>query len=285
MQNENVGKIAEDPKKSAFFKAIEDREGDEELDFLADRPTEDSFRVEMETQNDETPLNETIQESPEEAPPNDPRPNSAPEQTTMRPPPSKRRTQVPKRPSTLAEIKESVSFLTEDPAAHTINSFSSSDEDDEVPQTQYPNHNHPRRTSANPIIDRLTLKRESCSSASASAGAANSAMAFHAPAAMGGSSQFVPSLLRRATTSGLSGVIGGGEGTAATERAAGGKENEFVGKKGGGKRSSVNFAVREGVKKGLVDQVERRRREGKERMAREREKVGLAGLRRSGTWD
>ena len=51
LENENVGKIAEDPKKLAFLRAIEDREedDDEELDFL-DRPAEASFRIEPDTQ-------------------------------------------------------------------------------------------------------------------------------------------------------------------------------------------------------------------------------------------
>lgn len=284
--NENVGKIAEDPKKSAFFKAIEDRDV-EDLDFLADRSAEDSFRVEMDTQDDDGRGNEPEQGPPSDLATVDMRQDPAPEKPAMRPPPSKRRIQVPKRPSTLAEIKDSVSFLTEDPAAHpNHSSSSSSDEDDEVPQTPYSKHTNPRRTSANSFIDRLTLKRESSSSISTSAGT-TTAMAFHAPTVT--NSQFVPSLLRRATTSSLSSTFGsgtsGGEVAAATERAAGGRSADFVGKKGGGKRSSVNFAVREGMKQGIVDQVDRRRKEAREKMAVEREKVGLSGLRRSGTWD
>ena len=34
LENENIGKIAEDPKKLAFFRAIEDHEDDEDIDFL-----------------------------------------------------------------------------------------------------------------------------------------------------------------------------------------------------------------------------------------------------------
>jgi mediator of replication checkpoint protein 1 len=42
LQNENLGKIAEDPKKAAFFRVLEDNASDEEGDFL-DTTEEDLF--------------------------------------------------------------------------------------------------------------------------------------------------------------------------------------------------------------------------------------------------
>lgn len=51
LADEKVGQIAEDPKKLAFLRAIEDREDDDDLDFL-ERPAEDSFGVGMDTQED-----------------------------------------------------------------------------------------------------------------------------------------------------------------------------------------------------------------------------------------
>ena len=296
LKNENVGKIAEDPKKMAFLKAIEDRDDDDDNDFL-DRPAEDSFRVEMDTQEGDAPPS---QQESTAAPENtsvskQPLQDSAPSTTNMRPPAHKRRTPASKKPTSLAEIQESVSFLVEEPGSHNHNNNAQSSSDSEleyIPETQVQHtHTNPRRTNSNPIIDRLTLKRQS-SSCLSNVTAVGGQMAFHAPSAS--SANFVPSLLRRATTSSLysmsgsgggeaSGGMGGGH--AATERAAGGGEKGFV-KKGGGKRCSVNFAVREQQKRGLVEGVERRKLERRRKMARESQSQGGVGrLSRMGTWD
>ena len=292
LENENVGKIAEDPKKTAFLKAIEDRDFDEDFDFLG-LPAEDTFRVEMDTQEDS---NSQSQQSPSDVETsNRALQESAPSTANMRPPASKQRTQAPRKPTSLAEIKESVSFLVEDPGSYNNRKSSpSSDEDDvshisdsqrseEPSRTSFTN---PRRTSAIPIIDRLTLKRQSSSSLSAVPD--GEAMAFHAPS---NTNTFVPSLLRRATISSVGSMnnsldSSGGSGHATTERAAGGGEKDFV-KRGGPKtRMSVNFSVREQEKKGLLDGVEKRRREKREKLARERGRMGGIGkLSRMSTWD
>ncbi|KAL6721457.1 hypothetical protein ACLMJK_000560 [Lecanora helva] len=290
MADENVGKIAEDPKKSAFFQSIEDRKYDDDFDFL-DRPAEESFRVEMDTQEDQPASQSQPQQQPSlPAPQSKPRlpplQDSLPNTTnTTRPPPTARRTAAPKKPATLAEIRESVSFLTEDPAGsltnHTADTSSSASEDE--PHHQAPCH--PRRTPANPIIDRLSLKRAESSAANASNAAR---LAFHDPSSAGpaiGGGFKVPSLLRRATTSSLSASGADANGistaTAGTERAAGGGEKEFV-RRGGGKRSSVNFSAREKERKGVVEGVERRRREERVRVMRGRGLGRLVGGRFEG---
>ena len=306
LENENVGKIAEDPKKNAFLKAIEDRDDDyEDFDFL-DRPAEDSFRVDVETQPQVEDSQPQQQQSlangggEEEANYDSGARNPLQETTTantanMRPPQSKRRTQAPSRkPTTLAEIRDSVSFLVEEPGSYNTNNGSgalSSDENDDdenashVSESQYSNKGNPRRTSSNPIIDRLTLKRQSSSSLSTATNAGEGTggtMAFHAPST---TNTFVPSLLRRATTSSLNSG-NSGESAAATERAAGGGEKSFAGRRKGGKSCSVNFSVRDLQKKGVIDGVERRRHQRREKMARERGVLGgVGGLARMSTWD
>ena len=112
LENENVGKIAEDPKKLAFLRAIEDREDDEDLDFL-DRPAEDSFRIEPDTQEvpDSQSQQPTLPEPSSLGKRKRPLQDSIPDKANMRPPAPARRTAPPKKPATLVEIRESVFFI------------------------------------------------------------------------------------------------------------------------------------------------------------------------------
>ncbi len=280
LENENVGKIAEDPKKLAFLRAIEDREDDQELDFL-DRPAEDSFRIEADTQ--EVPNSQSQQPTlPEPSLGKRKRPlqDPIPDKANVRPPPAARRTAAPKKPATLAEIRESVSFLIEDPGSINTapNPSSSASEDDEH------HHSNPRRRpnpNPNPIIDRLSLKRAESASLSST-----SRLAFHDPSSASSVGGFkVPSLLRRATTSQIlnpadaNGISTNNSATAATERAAGGGEKGDFVRRGGTKRCSVNFWSREKEMRGVVEGVEKRRWESREREARRaRRGGGLGGL-------
>ena len=286
LDNENVGKMAEDPKKMAFLKAIEDREEDDDLDFL-DRPAEDSFRVQSGTQGEEG-LPSQSQEPRQEAEGNRKRAlqDSDAEKAKVRPPAAMRRTRASKRPATLAEICESVSFLVEEPGSvNTADPFSSANEEDENTNPPPPDdtNGNPRRSKASSIIDRLTLKRAASTNTSDI-----SHLAFHNASIATTTylnNSFVPSLLRRATTSSLTATTDQyGISHATTERAAGGGEKgEFV-RRGGTKRSSINFATREMQKRGVVEGVERRRREERAIRAKERGN-GLLKLCRGSTWE
>ena len=124
----NIGKIAEDPKKAAFLRAIEDREDDDKeevAEFLENTPREGSQEEEVETQ-------EIIPDSQAEN-----RPPSATSATgiattaslkrkrstlgearsSAHPPANARRitASIARKPTALADIRDSVSFLTEDP--------------------------------------------------------------------------------------------------------------------------------------------------------------------------
>jgi mediator of replication checkpoint protein 1 len=276
LENENVGKIAEDPKKLAFLRAIEDREDDDNLDFL-DRPAEDSFCAGMDTQ--EGPDLQSQQPTLPGSLPNKrkrPLQESIPDKGNLRPPPAARRTTVTKKPATLAEIRESVSFLIEEPGSINVAPDpSSSASEDEAHHSETRASNPRRRPNPNPIIDRLSLKRAESASTSSS-----SRLAFHDPSnsTIGGFK--VPSLLRRATTSSLSANAADANGistAAATERAAGGGEKGDFVRRGGTKRSSVNYFSREAEKRGVVEGVERRRKKEREREARKR-RSGLGSL-------
>ncbi|KAL8754205.1 MAG: hypothetical protein Q9184_005182 [Pyrenodesmia sp. 2 TL-2023] len=273
LENENVGKIAEDPKKMAFLRAIEDREDDEDLDFL-DQP-EEASQPGMDIHSEETPDSQQLQARPENTATalgkrKRPLAESVPD-AVNRPPPAARRAPATSKPQSLAEIRASVSFLIEEPDAMHIVAPSSSPlasdneaENDEntmnplqAPSTNKNNALHTHRRTTAPIIDRLSLKRTSTASTT------NKNLFFHA-ATSTASGFKVPSLLRRATTSSSSflnnNLIPGGKDQhgishlAETERAAGGgeKAGEFV-RKGSGKRSSVNWVNRERRGKGEGD--------------------------------
>lgn len=280
LENENLGKIAENPKKLAFLRAIEDRDDDENLVFLDDAP-EDSSQPLPDTQ--EIPNSQTINILPDSQPIKRKRPLE--ESTANRPTPAARRTKSSKKPSTLAEIRDSVSFLLEDPNFLPLQPLDSSDIEEEAAKhttTTDPFGARPHTTA--PIIDRISLKRAESSSLSTSA----SRLAFHDPSSGANGPGFkVPSLLRRATTlatsedrHGISTTTGT---TATTERAAGGGEQgEFV-KRGGGKRSSVMGFAREVERRAVVEGVERRREEGRA-MVRKGAR-GLGGLVGVGGWE
>lgn len=264
LENENVGKIAEDPKKLAFLRAIEDREDDEDLDFL-DQPEESSQpAVGIESQEIPDTQPQALRETSTTAIGKRKRPlTESNTDAANRPPAAARRTPATSKPQSLAEIRASVSFLIEEPDAMPIAVFSSSppasdneDENDEnimnppqAPTTSNNNNNpfYSRRRTTAPIIDRLSLKRTSTSTSSTS----TSNLFFHGPTT--DSSSFkVPSLLRRATTSSSSTFnthtkqdSHGISHLAETERAAGGGEKGDFIRKGGGKKSSVNWVRKE----------------------------------------
>lgn len=280
LENENVGKIAEDPKKLAFLRAIEDREGDS-FNFLA--PLEDPIPPDLDSQ-------EAVESQSEL------QPLPTTELTTMkqlsvsvtedgnRLAPSTRRTRALKKPQTFADIRESVSFLIEEPNALSLQIIpSSSPHSSENEGTSLRRDSFmSRRRNNNPIIDRLSLKRaESISIATST----TSKLAFQAPAPLVGSDAGtfrVPSLLRRATTGHQLRGDGADENgisvnTAGTERAAGGEEKSDFIKRGGSRKSSIGyFASRERERGTALKEAERRRRDGLRRMGMSR--VGLGGL-------
>ncbi|KAL9021539.1 MAG: hypothetical protein Q9185_001270 [Variospora sp. 1 TL-2023] len=291
LENENVGKIAEDPKKLAFLRAIEDREDDEDLDFLDQPEAASQPAIDIESQ-------ETAASQPQARPEplalgkrKRPLTESVPD-TANRPRPAARRTLAESKPQSLADIRASLSFLIEEPDAVIIAPPSSSpvasdnehenDENIDAPSStksstdRHPFSSHRHRTNGTAsVIDRLSLKRTSTVSTST----ASSKLFFHAPST--DSSGFkVPSLLRRATTSTSSSFLNnvksktdqhGISTFAGSDRAAGGGEKGDFVRKGGSKRSSVNWVSK--ARRGVADDEGARIRE-----IIRREGSSLAGL-------
>ena len=278
LENENVGRIAQDPKKIAFLRAIEDQEHDL-LGFL-DQP-EESSPVDLDAPDavdsqSQPQLPTTSVSLKRKRPLQDSIPDNA-----NRPPPPARIARPPKKPSTLADIRKSVSQLIEQPGAtsyHVQPSSSPPSSDNENQPTREP---FASRRRTNPVIDRLVLKRAESTTAS------SSRLAFHDPASAAAPGGFrVPSLLRRATTSQLtSGAdkYGISTGTAVTERAAGGGEKADFIKRGGTRKSSIGYFAREKeTQMGLLEK-DQKRREGLRKLMSQ----GGLGLGRlaAGTFD
>ncbi|OJZ90604.1 hypothetical protein ASPFODRAFT_153227 [Aspergillus luchuensis CBS 106.47] len=210
LADEKIGEIAENPKKAAFFRAVEDRDDDDDdvgFDFL-DEPQESTQTDDPSSQDNTTPNDNTTTNNntnTRKRPLDHTTDPSDPQSLPPRPPPHLRRTKpvsaMSKKPATLAEIRETLSFLTE---THDYDSFhedasidmddmdmdmdmeNDTDEDGDDPlsttahqqdgaqepqpkdqqQQQQPlppsQRQHPRRTRG-PVVDRLALLRQASS--------------------------------------------------------------------------------------------------------------------------
>ncbi|OJJ48714.1 hypothetical protein ASPZODRAFT_14840 [Penicilliopsis zonata CBS 506.65] len=213
MADEKVGELAENPKKAAFFRAIEDRNDD------------DDFNLEFLETGDEASSQDVSErnESGEPGAPNKKRPLESSDEVANRPPPHLRRTAasaMSKRPATLAEIRETLSFLTEQQEYDSFREDASIDEaaeeerqeESEESETAAVTHSngdgfaiprHPRRTRG-PVVDRLALLRQASSNSASSTlnGPGNGRLAFHSGSDAAGPIGFrPPALLRRASSS------------------------------------------------------------------------------------
>jgi mediator of replication checkpoint protein 1 len=218
LADEKISEIAENPKKAAFFKAVEDREVDD--DFNIDFLEEEEGGSQAEASQDATSEEQSYHASNEGKKRKRPLEPSA-EDSTNRPPPNLRRTPasaMSKKPATLAEIRETLSFLTETPEYDSFHEDASLDEaehwneseeasgaeeghsEDQQSDTTFAKPSHPRRTRG-VVVDRLALLRQASSnSATNSSGSGNGKMAFSMGNSDGPIGFRPPQLLRRVTT-------------------------------------------------------------------------------------
>ncbi|KAG2026733.1 hypothetical protein GB937_001521 [Aspergillus fischeri] len=218
LADEKIGEIAENPKKAAFFKAIEDRDSDDDigLDFLNDEQDPGSQQDSSQGVASDAPQQQSAaEESNKRKRPLEP----SAEDINNRPPPHLRRTPasaISKKPATLAEIRETVSFLTETPEYDSFHEDASIDDADEAqhddeddsgsaqaqPKETFAVPSHPRRTRG-PVVDRLALLRQASSNSATSASSSNRLAFF-----TGGGNDLSfrpPPMLRKTTTSSSSG--------------------------------------------------------------------------------
>lgn len=285
LADERLGKIAENPKRQAFLRAIEDRGSEDEMDFL------DDFAEQEETTDSQSQGEGSQQIVPHSqptimGPPKRKRSDDVAE-AESRAPPHLRRTKPAKKPSNLSEIRESLSSLIEEPNSVVSQVDSGSETEDELEiegEEGLGSRKDKNKENRDPfalrrknvaIIDRISLKRASSSSISN-----NTRLAFAASSTTPGFK--VPPLLRRATTnnsiaSSTSSSVSGG--MSATERTAGGSGGSDGVKRGGGKNSGVHYFARESERRAAVVKTEKRREQKLVKGAQVRRKVvgGLFG--------
>ncbi|KAK2809103.1 hypothetical protein FQN50_004157 [Emmonsiellopsis sp. PD_5] len=281
LADEKIGQIAVDPKKSAFLKTIEDRDMDDDMsmDFLdsADPSSQDTPSQDPAPQqgSDQPESGGNISMNNNNNKRKRPLDHSAAD-ALNRPPPHLRRTPASattKKPTTLAEIRESVSFLLDGDESNSSESFNedillsddeedpphaqdASEEDDEIDVFSKSNNNppsssapeptttngttNPRRLPRGKVIDRLSLRRAASSNA---ASTTISKQAFFSTNT-GPTFKRPPPLIRRATSnlsstsstsSSSTGVTGGGGGARAS--------TELLRPQGAaaGKKGAVNY--------------------------------------------
>lgn len=280
LADERIGKIAENPKRQAFLRAIEDRGSDDDTNFLEDFPEPEEEDSQSQSQVESPQVVPNSQHS-EMGPPKRKRSDDS-QEIPERLPPNLRRTKPAKKPSNLSEIRDSLSSLIEEQDSLIIPDESGSESDDELEiegqEDLGPRKEKKEKENRDPfalrrtkpeIIDRISLKRESSSTISNS-----TRLAF---AVSTSASTFkVPALLRRATTNN-SITSNSSVSTSATERMAG-ATGEGV-KRGGGKNSGVNYFARETERRAAVAKTEARREKKRFKGAEIRRKAvgGLLG--------
>lgn len=286
LADERIGNIASNPKREAFLRAIEDRGSDDDMDFLEEYQEEEDTQSQSQAGSQQVIPNSQLGDM---GPPKRKRMDDSQEEERL--PPHLRRTKPAKKPSNLSEIRESLSSLIEEQNSFSVPADTGSDSedgreiemegvDDLAPQQEKNKENRDpfalRRTKA-PIIDRISLKRESSSNVSTSARMAF-AVSSNAPGFK------VPALLRKATTnSSITSNTSTGASMFATERMAGGATNDGI-KRGGGKNSGVNYFARETERRAALAKNEARRETKRFKGAEGRRKV-VGGLLGSGKFE
>lgn len=277
LTDERISKVAENPRNKAFLRTIEDVGSDDEMDFLFEPPPPQA--------KDSQQSSTDAQDNQEQATVPDSQPTAAMSAPARRA--SSRRTKDGKRPSNIGEIRETLSNLLEEPSGNTVisatvpGSDSDGDFNEEDGGSSNKENTKPRRSRrTGVVVDRISLKRQG--SSNASAGANGGRLAFAAPSAAGGGGSFkVPALLRKATTNSLISSTGSsGPGGAATAAAsAGGFGEEAKIKKNAGKRSGISYLARENERQAAVKEAEKRREQRKFRAVEGRSKAvgGLFG--------
>jgi mediator of replication checkpoint protein 1 len=262
--------IAENPKKSAFLKAIEDREDDDGIDYLGEMDEAATDSQAEGTQDEQIAASQAGHSAPAEAAntslkrklPEDFAVNKDNIRTDM----SHRRRPAADhgftvKPVGIAELRESISMLIDEPLVPNSQASDASDDEEEDEEP----HVRQRRNDGNgsavltavraSVINRLTVSRQN--SMDTEDNDTSGPVAFHSSTSTVGMFK-IPSLLRRATTN-LSNASTSSTGTTTPTHASG---NENAVRMGGSKKSNIHFQAREAERMKKVRDVEERRREG-----------------------
>ncbi|KAI0540660.1 MRC1-like domain-containing protein [Xylaria digitata] len=300
--DERIGKIAENPRNAAFLKSIEDMNDDDECNF------DENFADTTSTSGDDSQSQNTSQADqaiPDSQPPTTGRKRSRTDDHAPRPGPSEHRTKDGARPSSIAEVRKSLSTLLDEPNASAASIIpatemgSDSEGEGERPSTSHSNKENwrTRRHMGATIVDRIALKRNSSSSMSTTSTGMTAKLAFTAPSTAGSGFK-VPALLRRATTNStklssdsnpnasssrsISQTYTSGNSGSLNKAASFGEDGKL--KKNAGKRSGINYFAHENERRAKVADAEKRREAKKWKGAEGRSKV-VGGLFGSGSFE
>jgi mediator of replication checkpoint protein 1 len=273
--------LAENPKKLAFLRAIEDRDEEDGIDYLGEMEEYQGIPGSQE---------EALQEAQQALPaPENELPNltanigtkrklpadfevSAPGKENVAPSMSHRRRPgldggtITKRATTIADIRESLSFLIDEPLVPNSQvSDNSDDEAEEDEDSDGPSRRvRQKRNDGNgssvlttvraSVVNRLTLSRNNSMGMDEDS-QASGPVAFHTSNSISSGGFKIPSLLRRATTN-LSSTSSNSSGATTPVT------NENAVRMGGSKRSNIHFQAREAERMKKVQDADRRRTEG-----------------------
>lgn len=288
LQDETLGKLGSNDKKEAFLRAIEDRDEANDVDFLDGLDVDDDAEM-VDSQQQPSASQPTASQTGNEEQPNAlKRPADALElsQSSQQEQPLQKKKSVAasslrrsglsdtfRKPKSLAEVRDSLSFLIDDPSNEELASeiLLSSDEEREVravssePRAPASARRVPVKDS---IIDRLTLKKQASSSIVETSDSSN--LAFTSLSQSRGSISFKPaSLLRKATVNNTSFSENRAPPTLNRESSSGIRN-------GGSKKSSINYQAREAERQEIVQKAAKRREENVRKIAGLRRKAGGA---------
>ncbi|CAD0094025.1 unnamed protein product [Aureobasidium vineae] len=289
LQDETLGKLGSNDKKEAFLRAIEDRDEADDIDFLDGLDVDDDVEM-VDSQQQPSASQPTASQAGDEEQSNTlKRPADAlePSRSSQQAQPLQKKKSIAsasslrrsglsdtfRKPKSLAEVRDSLSFLIDDPSNEELASeiLLSSDEEREVravssePRAPASARRVPAKDS---IIDRLTLKKQASSSIPETADA-NLAFSSLSQQAKGSFSFKPASLLRKATVNNSS----MGENRAPPSL---NKEGSSGIRNGGSKKSSINYQAREAERQEIVQKAAKRREENVRKIAGLRRKAGGA---------
>ena len=270
LEDENIGKIAENPKKLAFLRAIEDRDEEDDMDFLdGDDIQADSVPDSQTCQGAEAPerhkASPVVQPS-DQAHQQHTDPTTAGHKTSRL---SHRRLGADasmSRPTTIAEIRESLSFLVDEPLVPDSQRSDSEDEDNDAMDVDATTETS-RLGGSRRVLQRASVVNRA-STVRAENEDPQGPVAFHAPTSTSTSTFKVPSLLRRATNLSSTSNSSGGASTATTESNV---------RMGGSKKSNIHYQAREAERKKIVEAADRKRKEEVKKSVRGKARRSMLG--------
>ena len=177
-----------------------------------------------------------------------------------------------KRPKTLAEIKESLSTLLDEPLVPDSQLYDSDDDNDDEAQEDHLMTGLRREDSAPAILRSArpsVVNRLNSKSGTLDGSASNGPLAFHASAFDSVAGFKVPSLLRRATTN----LSTASNSSSSTTTAA----SETGVRVGGSKKANIHYQAREAERRKIVEAAERKRKEGLKRNVVGRGRASVLG--------